>query len=216
MKFILAIFLFLPLFVYPETIYYSTEMCADESRRMGQILGGAGKFLSDTAAMEKYNVKSERDRKEYVEFTAKQLEKIFDENYKKWSDAEAKETRPFWKNWNNFKKLIGADVGESGLALWRENPKLSPERYERLLYQKCMGKWAGTFEVTFERPVIPVTPPQSTSTERIIVQPTPNAQPPSQPMGQNMNRCQQDGGSLTCLNRPSGPQMPRQGMTPYQ
>lgn len=39
---------------------------------------------------------------------------------------------------------------------------------------------------------------------------------PPQPMGQQMNKCQQDGGTLTCLNRSSGPQMPRQGMTPYQ
>ncbi len=39
---------------------------------------------------------------------------------------------------------------------------------------------------------------------------------PSQPMGQQMNKCQQDGGTLTCLNRPSAPQMQRQGMTPYQ
>lgn len=215
MKFILAAFLFLPLFAYSETRYLSTEMCADESRRAGNFLGERAKFLSDTVAMEKYNVKSERDKQQYVELVAQSLEKILDANYKKWSDQEAKETQPFWKNWNNFNKLIGADVGDNAVALWKDNPRLSSERYERLLYQKCMSKWAGTFDVNFERPVVPVTPPQPTITERIIVQPAPHAQPTA-PQGQNMNRCQQDGGSLSCLNRPSGPLMPRQGMTPYQ
>ena len=54
------------------------------------------------------------------------------------------------------------------------------------------------------------TPPASNG---IVIQ---QQSPQPQPMGQQMNKCQQDGGTLTCLNRPSGPQMPRQGMTPYQ
>ena len=54
------------------------------------------------------------------------------------------------------------------------------------------------------------TPPASSAT---VIQ---QQSLPQQPMGQQMNKCQQDGGSLNCLNRPSGPQMPRQGMTPYQ
>jgi hypothetical protein len=41
-------------------------------------------------------------------------------------------------------------------------------------------------------------------------------QPSTPPMGQSLNKCQQDGGALTCLNHPADVRMPRQGRTPYQ
>lgn len=40
--------------------------------------------------------------------------------------------------------------------------------------------------------------------------------PAAPPMGQSLNKCQQDGGTLTCFNHPSDVRMPRQGRTPYQ
>lgn len=42
------------------------------------------------------------------------------------------------------------------------------------------------------------------------------AQPAVAPMGQSINKCQQDGGTLTCFNHPADVRMPRQGRTPYQ
>lgn len=39
---------------------------------------------------------------------------------------------------------------------------------------------------------------------------------PAPPMGQSINKCQQDGGTLACFNHPSDVRMPRQGRTPYQ
>ncbi len=79
-------------------------------------------------------------------------------------------------------------------------------------YKECM---TGQPAVTPLPPVsIDVPPVQRLSPPQI--QNGASQAPTAPPMGQQMNKCQQDGGSLTCLNRPSGPQMPRQGMTPYQ
>lgn len=55
--------------------------------------------------------------------------------------------------------------------------------------------------------------PSSGSGGAIIQKPT---QPTSPPMGQSINKCQQDGGTLTCFNHPADVRMPRQGRTPYQ
>lgn len=53
---------------------------------------------------------------------------------------------------------------------------------------------SGSGGATFQRPTQPATPP----------------------MGQSLNKCQQDGGTLTCFNHPADVRMPRQGRTPYQ
>lgn len=213
-KITLGLLFFMPFLAYCETISYSTEICAEESRRMGKTLGVMAEMTTNAAKLKENNINTEEERLKYVAMVPGFISKAVDKNFKGWSEQEQKEERPFWKKWKNFQKLIGADVGDKAIALWRVDPTLTAERYERLLFQQCMGRWAGTYEVTLERPSLPPMPtaPENLNRTTIIQQQS----VPSQPMGQSLNKCQQDGGALTCFNHPADVRMPRQGLTPYR
>ena len=210
----LGLLFFMPCLAFSETISYSTEFCAKESKRMGKTLGTMATMTTNTGILKENNINTEEERLKYVAMVPGFISKTLDINFKKWADQEQKEERPFWKKWSNFQKLIGADVGEKAIALWRIDPTLTEERYERMLFQQCMDRWFGTYEVTLERPSLPSlqTAPESSQRPTIIQQQS----VPSQPMGQSLNKCQQDGGTLICFNNPSDVRMPRQGRTPYQ
>lgn len=213
-KITLGLLFFMPFLANCETISYSTEICAKESRRMGNTLGVMAEMTTNAAQLKENNINSEAERLKYVATVPRFLSEALDINFKKWSEQEQKEERPFWKKWGNFQKLIGADVGEKAIALWRVDPTLTAVRYERVLFQQCMARWAGTYEVTLERPSLPSLPAAPENSNRtIIIQ---QQSLPSQPMGQSLNKCQQDGGTLTCFNHPADVRMPRQGLTPYQ
>ncbi len=214
MNIMFGLLFFMPCLTFSETISYSTEICSAESRRMGKALGIMANMTTDPILLKEYGITTEKERLMHVDKGSGHLLEAIDKNFKAWSEQEQKEDRPFWKKWKNFQKLIGADVGEKSIALWRIDPTLTAERYERMLFQQCMGRWAGTFEVTLERPSLPAlqTTPENSHTTTIIQQ----QRVPSQPMGQSLNKCQQDGGTLTCFNNPADVRMPRQGRTPYQ
>ena len=213
-KITLGLLLLMPCFAHCETISYSTEICAEESRRMGKTLGIMANMTTDPIQLKESKINTEKERLMEVDRVPGYISEALDKNFKGWSEQEQKEERPFWKKWKNFQKLIGADVGEKAIALWRIDPTLTAERYERMLFQQCMDRWAGTYEVTLERPSLPslVTAPENSNRTTIIQK----QNVPSRPMGQSLNNCQQDGGTSTCFNHPSDVRMPRQGRTPYQ
>lgn len=215
-KITLGLLLLMPYFAHCETISYSTEFCVSESRRMGKTLGVMAEMTTNAATLKENNINTEEERLKYVAMVPGFISKTLDKNFKGWSEQEQKEERPFWKKWTNFQKLIGADVGEKAIALWRVDPTLTAERYERLLFQQCMDRWAGTYEVTLETPSLPkLSSSPENSTQTTIIQSAPVTSNRG-PMGSQLNGCQQNGGSLTCFNHPSDVRMPRQGRTPYQ
>lgn len=213
-KFSFTLLFCMPLLGYSETISYSTEICAAESKRMGKTLGTMARMTTDPNILKENQINTEKERLMYVEQVPGYIAQALDKNFKGWAEQEQKEERPFWKKWINFQKLIGAYVGEKSIALWGVDPTLTAERYERLLFQQCMERWAGSYEVTLERPSLPTLPsPTESSVNTTIIQSVPSKR---EPMGSQLNKCQQDGGQLTCINHPTDVRMPRGGKTPYQ
>lgn len=197
-----------------STKSYSTEICSDEAKRLAKVLIGQANIIHDPKILSQHKIETEAQKKQLIEMVSKSISEAADVNYKKWSEHEEKQQDPFWKRWSSFNKLIGGYVADKAIELWKSNQYLSEERYNRVLYQQCMEKWFGSFEVTFQRPQAPVESRSNSSAPSTTV--IRQAPAPTLPMGQNLNRCQQDGGSLTCFNHPNDVRMPRQGMTPYQ
>lgn len=200
-----------------EIINFSAEICSEESRRLATFLDKYTRFLKDPEFLEQNKATSPSARKQLVMQMTAIMAEGNDKNFERWSEHEKKQTDPMWKQWSMYQKIIGYDLGEKAVQLLSRDQGLTLAKYEQLLLGGCLEKWGNAYSVELKKPNTSALNQSKTIESTTINNYTANQQvTPPLPMGQQINKCQQDGGSLTCLNRPSGPQMPRQGMTPYQ